>query len=258
MEKNLTERFPALQKFDISLALELGWKGYAQNVGIGALIMFLGGLLAAIAIFTGVGFFFALPHLAVGMSLTGYYMAKGPVSTGALFSGFRRYGTVLGTMLVLWLIYFSMTAVFSGPYYYHLSQAMAPEGEGTWLQRFVAASLNPEVQNWAALQYLAYPFQFYLQGRFLPLFPLIVDEGASVGEAFANSWRMTGKQHGMLCMFMFLTAILTLVAVIVGMLGLIVGMFFTLPFPMAMIGAGTRQLMEALEINAGSQHEGNA
>jgi membrane-anchored glycerophosphoryl diester phosphodiesterase (GDPDase) len=246
MTPSLREKFPAVAKFDINLAFEVGWKGYAGNVGMGALLLFIATLLIFLSCISVVGILFVMPHIAVGISLVGYYMAKGPVNAGILFIGFRKYGRVIGAICIVWLVYLVITAIFSGPYYYHLLQAMSPEVDGTapWAERFVSATLNADVQMWAPLQYLAYPFQFYLQARFLTLFPLLIEEDASVADAFAHSWRITARVHGQLLLFMFLATILSLFAAVVGVLGLVVGMFFTLPFVMALIGAGTRQLLE--------------
>lgn len=244
--ESLTNRFHAIEKFDVNKAFEDGWKGYTRNIGMGALVLFLGMLLLFLSVATVAGLLFAFPHIAVGLGLSGYYMAKGSLNTGMLFRGFTRYGRVLGAMLIFWLIAMVFLAVFSGPYYYHLVKAMSPEvvGEGAWINRFVTASATAEVQNWAALQYLAYPFQFYLQGRLLPLFPLMIDEDLSFGEAFAASWSLTRKVHWHLLLFIFLANVLAVIAAVVGMIGLLVGMFFTIPFPMALLGAATRQLLE--------------
>ncbi len=242
----MSEKFSPLARFDFGLAFEDAGKGYGSNVAMAALILFVGSLLIIVSAFTVFGIVFALPHLAAGVGLAGYYMTKGKVPFSSLFVGFRKYGRVLGAMLIVWVIFIALTLVFSGPYYYHLILAMSPESvSGTSAERFVAASLSPEVQQWANLQYLAYPFQFYLQGRLLPLFPLLIDEDLSVGEAFATSWSLTSKTQWYLMLFMLLATVISLVASVVGIIGLIVGIFFTLPFPMALIGAATKQLMAA-------------
>jgi membrane-anchored glycerophosphoryl diester phosphodiesterase (GDPDase) len=246
----MSEKYSPLARFDFGLAFEDAGKGYGNNVAMAALILFVGSLLITFSILTVFGMVFALPHLLVGVSLAGYYMTKGKVEFGSLFAGFRKYGRVIGAMHIVWVIFIALALIFSGPYYYHLVLAMSPEiVSGTWADRFLAASLNPEVQQWANLQYLAYPFQFYLQGRLLPLFPLQIDEDLSVGEAFAASWSLTSKVQWYLMLFMLLATVLSLVASVVGIIGLIVGIFFTLPFPMALIGAATKQLMEARQVN---------
>lgn len=244
--ENPTKTFLPLSSLDFSLAFEDAGRGYGRNVAMAALILFVGSLLIFLSVATVFGMVFAMPHLIVGMNLAGYYMVKGRVSFNVTFIGFRKYGRVIGAMHIVWVIFLAITAVFSGPYYFHLIHAMSPEVvTGNWAERFLSASLNPEVQNWASFQYLAYPFQFYLQGRLLPLFPLLIDEDMPVGEAFQTSWAMTAKTQWYLLLFMFLVTIFSLIAALVGIIGLIVGMFFTLPFPMALIGAAIKQYMEA-------------
>lgn len=242
----MSVKFTPLANLDFNLVFEDAGRGYARNVAMAALVLFVGMLLIFIATATVFGLVLALPHLIVGLSLVGYYMTKGKVQFGALFSGFRKYGRVIGAMLIVWVIFIGIALVFSGPYYYYLMQAMNADGvSGDWAQRFLTASLSPEVQNWSALQYAAYPFQFYFQGRLLPLFPLLVDEDLPVGEAFATSWAMTAKIQWYLVLFILLVTVISLVATFVGILGLFFGMFFTLPFPMALMGAATKQLMES-------------
>jgi hypothetical protein len=244
MSINLTEKFPIAMSFDVNRALEVGWKGYTQNLGMGALLLFLGGLLIFVATITVAGLLFAVPHIAAGISMVGYYMVRGPVQAESLFAGFKKYGTILGVTLVLWIGYIAITLIFSGPYYYFLFQAMGDLGaSGDWSARFSQAALSSEAQAWTAVQYAAYPVQFYINGRLLLMYPLIVEHGAGFTDAFAHSWRITSTVQWQLFLFMFLVTIIALVASFAGIIALIIGIFFALPLPMALLGAGMQQLL---------------
>ncbi len=243
MANTIAEKFSIATTFDVGRALEVGWKGYARNWGTGALLGFLGGLLLIGATLTVAGIIFAVPHLAVGISMVGYYMVKGPLKASTLFSGFKRYGTVLGAGLLFWLVLLCAGLVFSAPYYYHLFNHVGDFSGADLPQRLAQAQLEPEMQGWLAFSYLGFFVQFYLQGRLNIVFPLIIDYNAGILEAFSVSWKVTSRVHGYLFLYYVLVNFLAIIGILLGFLALIVGVFFVLPFPMAAMGAATLQVM---------------
>ncbi|HRP68650.1 MAG TPA: hypothetical protein PLY93_03895 [Turneriella sp.] len=241
-----------LQSLDFNRAFEDAAKGYAKNFAMAALILFVSFILILLSIFSFFGMFFALPNLVAGISLVSYYMTKEKIGFSTIFSGFKSYWSVVGAMHIYWTGYLLLYLIFSAPYYYHFISIFADTlnfsgsiDENEILKAFIAASTASSVQNAALFQYLAYPIQFYLQGRLLPLFPLIVDERLSIPAAFKKSWSMTRRVQWQLLLFIFLTMLIAFVSTLAGMLALFVGIFFTLPFSLALVGAATKQLMEA-------------
>lgn len=241
MQESTVSSIPIAETFDVGTALEIGWKGYAKNFGMGTLLCFIGMLLLVAGFISVVGIVFAVPHIGVGLGMVGYYMVRGPLKAGALFSGFSRYGAVLGAGWLIWLIVFGASLIFSAPYYYHLFKSI--EGSSRIAERLLTAQLDPEMQGWMMLSYAAIPVQLYLQGRLMIVFPLIIEQRTGVFEAIAVSWRVTSKVHGYVFLYYLLVMLLTFVGVFVGIIALIVGMFFVIPFPMAAIGAAMQLLM---------------
>lgn len=246
MADQFTPTVPPIPAFDVGRALENGWKGYARNFGLSVALVFVSTLLLFIAAFTILGLVLAVPHLAVGLSMLGYYMAKGKIRAGNLFVGFTRYGSVLGAGFLLWFALFLSSMPFSLPYYYHLIDAMggfSAFSSPRWLETMVRVQATPEMQGWMGWSYLAFPVQFYLQGRWLVVFPLIIERRTSVIEAFSLSWQLTAKIHWQVFLYYLLVTVLTIFSIVLGLIALIVGVFFVLPFPISAWGAAMLQIM---------------
>jgi hypothetical protein len=232
-------------EFDLNVAFSLGWKAYGRYLGPGALGLFLAVILVFVACMTVVGLLFAVPHLVFGLSMLGYYFTKGDGSIENLFCGFKRYGTVLGATLLLGLMYMVISFVLSYPSYAALFDQFAAFSSGDkGLSSGLATSGMYGAGGLASLlSFLQYPINAYLQGRFIMVYPLIMDKNLPALEALGLSWQTTQKYQWQLGIYLLITSLIAGLAAFIGILGLFIGIFFTLPIAMTLAGAAMHQMM---------------
>jgi len=179
----------------------------------------LGGLMIALSTLTVIGYFLAVPVFGWGMVKFFLNMQDQRQPTfNDLFAGFSNYWTVLGRMLLVTVIYIGLvllseSLVFVGQFM--KSTPLTVVGYGIYIAFFALV-----------LSRLYFAFFF------------VVDRDMPAIEALSVSWRATrGKTLKMLAL-----AILSSFVGVSGLIGLCVGVLFTLPMSYVMYASAFRQV----------------
>lgn len=223
--------------FDFSRAMSLGMESYQLYVGLGAgatLVWFLASFVANLLAYVLVGLFL-LPVLFVGPILLGLYMVRRRPEMGILFKGFDAYGRLLGTAALLLLFSLPAIAVIAGP----MIGAFAYLGQHA---KEAGPEAAPMLMGLVGLAYLPIllmiPVMYYLGGRLILVFPLVVERGYGPMQAIKTSWNVTQPYQWWLTLFVFVTQVINGV----GWLLCFVGALFSTPLSHAMIGAAIYML----------------
>jgi uncharacterized membrane protein len=159
--------------FDIGTAIRDGLRLAKDNFGLWLGGTFVFGIVGMIAAVTVIGLFVALPVLFWGYIRFCLNIFDGKAAIGDIFSGFSRFGAVLGPMLVLFILY-SLLGV--------LSQSVQIAGDvlGSSLLSGLGGLVNL-VFTFAVL------VRLYFGGYYL------VDKDISAFESMEASWSATGS-----------------------------------------------------------------
>ncbi len=178
----------------------------------------VGMLCIMVAAVTLIGYFLVVPVLVWGMARFLLNMVDGRPDFNDLFSGFSRYGGVLGQTLLLMVIYVGLTV---------FSESLVFVGQ---------ALKQPLIQGIGWLLYMAF-FALVMVRLYMALF-FLVDRDMSAIEALSASWNATrGKTLKLLGL-----AVVTTLLTMAGLLALCVGVVFTATVAYVSYASAYRQL----------------
>jgi hypothetical protein len=203
--------------FDIGQCISDGFNRTKQYIGPAIGVLLLGGLLMALSAITVIGYFLAVPVFGWGMAKFFLNMQDERAQLNDLFAGFSNYGKVLGrTLLVvgvfLVLTLLSESLVFVGQFM--KSTALIAVGYAIYFTFFI----------------------FVLSRLYFALF-FLVDKDMTAMEALSASWNATQGKGLKMAGLVLLAALIGTA----GVLGLCVGMLFTIPMSYAMYASAYRQ-----------------
>lgn len=237
-ERSVRDRFGS---FQMEKALSAGWSCYTEAIGLGVAFFLVWLILIMVAIVSLVGWI-VLPHLSAGILMFGLSVARRQATFSSMFVAFNAFGRVFLAALILFLIGFVIVFVLYIPAI--LDVAAKAGGVDAILrgdEHVLKQLSNPLLWNspYLSLTYLGTPVQLYLNGRFLIVFPLIIERDYGALEALKTSWRATASGHLFLLLFMFLVMLISYVGIIL----CLVGILFTIPLGLAFYGVAMRQLL---------------
>jgi len=205
--------------FDLGRTVQDGFERTKLYLGPALAVLLLGGLLMALATITVIGYFLAVPVLAWGMVKFFLNMQdQRQPSFNDLFAGFSNYWTVLGRMLLVTLIYVGLVLV---------SESLVFVGQFMKSTPLIVVGY---------VIYLTF-FALVLSRLYFAFF-FVVDRDMPAVEALSVSWRATqGKP-----LKMFALAILAGLVGMSGLIGLCVGVLFTVPMSYVMYASAYRQV----------------
>lgn len=192
-------------RIDLGQAISDAWHTMTSNAGLAIGGMLLTMVLMFFGYITIIGILLILPVVGYGAVRFLLNLADGRAEIGDLFDGFRNYGTALGSMLLLFLIFLGLAL----PTYILI-------GLSIWLEQ-------PALSMLAQLVNLVMAFTVGLRLYFAPFF--IVDQGMGGIEAVKAAWAATSGQY----VIVLALALVAGIIMMVGLLAFIVGFFFTLP-----------------------------
>ncbi len=206
--------------FDLGQTVQDGFERTKLYLGPAVGVLLIGGLLILLSAVTVIGYFMAVPVFAWGMIkfFLNVQDQRQP-KLNDLFAGFSNYWTVLGRMLLVTVIYIGLAL---------LSESLVFVG------RFLKSTPLIVV---GYVIYLAF-FALVLS-RFYFAFFFVVDRDMPAMEALSATWRATqGKGLKMVA----LALVAGLIAML-GVVGLCVGLFFTVPMSYVMYASAYRQVV---------------
>ena len=189
-------------ELDLGLAISEGWAACWRNFGPWLGIMFVGGLIAVVSMFTIVGWIVIWPVLGWGVVVFCLKAHSGDAEFADLFAGFSQFGRALGTMLGIGFLLFlaqlpGQALIFAAPFF----------GD----EAGVAVSLIGQLLN------MVWSFAIVVRLNFAPFYAVDQDLGAI--EAFKASWEGTREVKFMIILF---NLVVTMI-VFAGLLALLVG-----------------------------------
>jgi len=205
--------------FELGRTVQDGFDRTKLYFGPALAVLLLGGLMMLLSAVTVIGYFLAVPVFGWGLIKFFLNMQDQRQPTlNDLFGGFSNYWTVLGRMLLVTLVYIGLTVaseslVFVGQFM--KSTPLIVIGYAIYITFFVLV-----------LSRLYFTFFF------------VVDRDMPAMEALSASWRATqGK-----ALKMFGLAMLAGLVGMSGIIGLCVGVLFTMPMSYVMYASAYRQL----------------
>jgi uncharacterized membrane protein len=205
--------------FDLGRTVQDGFERTKLYLGPAISMLLLGGLMMALSTLTVIGYFLAVPVFGWGMIKFFLNMQDQRQPTlNDLFAGFSNYWTVLGRMLLVTVIYLGLVL---------LSESLVFVGQ------FMKST--PLI----VVGYVIYIACFALVlSRFYFAFFFVVDRDMPAIESLSASWRAT---HGK-SLKMFALALLAGLVGVSGLIGLCVGVLFTIPMSYVMYASAFRQV----------------
>jgi uncharacterized membrane protein len=206
--------------FDLGRTVQDGFERTKLYLGPALGVLLLGGLLMALSAVTVIGYFFAVPVFAWGVIKFFLNMQdQRQPNLNDLFAGFSNYWTVLGRMLLVTIIYIGLAL---------LSESLVFVGQ------FMKST--PLI----VVGYVIYVTFFALVlSRFYFAFFFVVDRDMPAMEALSATWRATqGKSLKMVAL-----ALVAGLIAMSGVIGLCVGVLFTVPMSYVMYASAYRQVV---------------
>lgn len=198
----------------ISEAFDRTKRHFGQALGS----LLLGGLLMLLAAITIIGYFLAVPVLAWGLVKFYLDLQDEKPDLHALFAGFSQYGKVLGRTLLLTVIWIVMTLV---------SESLVFVGQ---------AMESSAVIAFGYVVYLVF-FALVLARLYFAFF-FMVDRDMTVSESLTAAWEVTRGKGLKPFLLVFVSGLIGAS----GILGLCIGLLFTIPMSYAMLASAYRQL----------------
>lgn len=228
-------------EFNFDKAFELGWVGFTRNIGLSLGVEIVWFILIFLATISCVGIPLALPHFTAAASMFGLAMVRQKLDFNVLFVGFQQYGKILGAVLLMGLVYMSLAIIF----YLPLLGVLFASGGIEALEEldnndFDAANQSGLLLIVYLFQYIQIPLQMYFTGRFMLVYPLILERQLGPVEAMKVSWAVTGPQHWMILLFQFVVSLVTAS----GMILCGIGILFSIPLGLAIQGAGIHLFLD--------------
>jgi len=205
--------------FDLGRTVQDGFERTKLYLGPAIGVLLLGGLLMVLSAVTVIGYFLAVPVFGWGMIKFFLNMQDQRQPTlNDLFAGFSNYWTVLGRMLLSMVIYIGLAL---------LSESLVFVGQFMKSTPLIVVGY---------VIYMAF-FILVLSRFYFTLF-FVVDRDMPAIEALSASWRATeGK-----ALKMFGLAMVAGLVGISGVIGLCVGVLFTMPMSYVMYASAYRQV----------------
>jgi hypothetical protein len=205
--------------FDIGRAIREGFDDTKRHAGVAIAAMLVGGLCTLLSAVTVIGYFVVVPVLGWGMIRFLLNLHDGTARVSDIFSGFSRYGAVLGRFLLIGLVLMvaglmSESVVFVGQYL-----KSGPLQLLGWLIYLVA-------------------FVLVLSRLYFALF-FAVDKDMAALEALSASWEATRGKGLKVAALLFVSGVFGML----GALALCIGLLFTLPMSYAMFVSAYRQMV---------------
>lgn len=204
--------------FSISQSISEAFEKTKQHFGVAVGSLLLGALLMLLAAITVIGYFVAVPVLAWGLIKFYLDLQDDRPDLHSLFAGFSQYGKALGRTLLLTVIWIGMTLASESLVF--VGQAM--ESTPVILVGYVV--------------YLAI-FALFLARLYFAYF-FMVDRDMGALESLGAAWEVT-RGKGLKCFALVFASGLIGAS---GILGLCVGLLFTIPMSYAMLTSAYRQL----------------
>ncbi|MET0792795.1 MAG: hypothetical protein ABW061_14845 [Polyangiaceae bacterium] len=206
--------------FDIGQTVKDAFDRTKQYFGQTLVMLLVGGLLVLLAAVTVIGYFFAVPVFAWG--LTKFFLNlqdQRQPQLNDLFAGFSNYWNVLGRALLLTVIYIGLTLV---------SESLVFVGQFLKSTPLIVVGYVIYIGFFCGVLTRLY-FAFFF----------IVDRDLPAMAALSASWRATeGKALKLVGL-----ALLSGLIAASGVLGLCVGALFTIPMSYAMYASAYRQVV---------------
>jgi uncharacterized membrane protein len=205
--------------FTIGQTIQDGFERTKLYLGPAIGVLLLGGLMMVLSALTVIGYFLAVPVFGWGMIKFFLNMQDQRQPTlNDLFAGFSNYWTALGRMLLVTVIYVGLVL---------LSESLVFVGQFMKSTPLIAVGY---------VIYLTF-FALVLSRLYFTFF-FVVDRDMSAIEALSASWRATeGKT-----LKMFGLAMVAGLVGISGVIGLCVGVLFTMPMSYVMYASAFRQV----------------
>jgi len=206
--------------FDLGRTVRDGFERTKLYFGPAIGVLLLGGLLILLSAVTVIGYFLAVPVFGWGMVKFFLNMQDERQPTlNDLFAGFSNYWTVLGRMLLVTIIYIGLGL---------LSESLVFVGQFMKSTPLIAIGY---------VIYIAF-FALVLSRLYFTFF-FIVDRDMPAIESLSASWRATeGK-----ALKMFALALLAGLVGASGVIGLCIGVLFTVPMSYVMYASAYRQVV---------------
>jgi hypothetical protein len=209
----------AFADFDIGRAVTDSWEACKRHFPLWFGVLFVAMFLTMLSVLTIVGAFVLVPVFVWGASKFLLNMLDGGPSFDDIFAGFKNYLSVLGRMLLLYVISFGLAIVSDGT---------------LWVGQYMK-SLPVIVVGW--LVYLA--FAIGLLPRFTFGLFLIVDREMGALDALGMSWNMT---RGRVLKLVGLAILASLIGV-AGLFACGIGMIWTMTMSWVMYASAYRQII---------------
>lgn len=212
------DRLAATGDFTIGEALQQGWDTTWATIGVWLPAGILGVVIAGLAAITIIGYFVVVPVIGYGFILLLLNMNDRKADIGDIFAGFSKYGTALGRMLLLSLLFLCLSLLCNSLAYV----GMAIESPGlTGVGQIVGTVANIMI---AVRLYFA--------------FFVVVDQDMPAVESLKASWEITrGKGLSLLLM-----VLLCVVIIMAGMVAFLVGVIPATVICYAMFASAYRQI----------------
>ena len=205
--------------FDIGRCVSEAFENTKRYIGPAIGVLLLGFILIELTAVTVIGVFLAVPVFAWGFARFFLNMQDGRAQFNDLFAGFSNYGKVLGSTLLMLVVFVLLTLL----------------GESVVLIGGFLKSTPLTVVGYVI--YIAF-FVLVLSRFYFALF-FLVDKNMTGMEALAASWNSTQGKGLKMAGFLLLTSLIGAS----GVLGLCVGMLFTMPMSYAMYASAYRQIV---------------
>jgi hypothetical protein len=205
--------------FDIGRAVNDAWEATKRYFPLWLGVGIVGTILMVLSAITIIGYFLVVPVLGWGMTKFLLNMQDGRADFNDLFSGFSQYGKALGRTLLLGLIYILMSV---------LAESV------TFVGMFTKSDV---LQAIGGFIYLVVAFGLIVRMYFAMFF--IVDRDMGATDSLAASWQATQGKTWKLIGF----AIVASVLAVSGLIGLCVGVVFTVMMSYVMYASAYRQMV---------------
>jgi membrane-anchored glycerophosphoryl diester phosphodiesterase (GDPDase) len=224
-------------RFDFGKGISDGLAAFKENIGPGIGLSILLSLLSVLALCTGLGYFFLVPQLSVGFAFMGLYMIRKRLETKTIFLGFRRYGGVL----IVFLVTFLISTIFSAPQYIIASQKMGDITGKNFQEAYMAFALALSEAGiiWSLIGWIGTLIIIYISVRIMLYAPLLVERNMSVEEAIKSSISATAPDQWALLGYFLVVSLISMSGIIICGIGIIV----TIPLGVAMYGSALHQLL---------------
>jgi len=205
--------------FDIGQCISDGFERTKQNLGPAIGVALLGFFLIELTAITVIGAFLAAPVFVWGLTRFFLNMQDGRAQFNDLFAGFSSYGKAVGRPLLMFLVIGLLGAVSES---------------GVFIGGYLKST--PVIVVGYVIYFVI--FLFVLCRFYLGLF-FLVDKDMTAMEALTASWNVTQGKGPKMAGFVLLASLIGAS----GVLGLCVGLLFTMPMSYAMYASAYRQMV---------------